>query len=226
MSRIFQPREQVKRQQAATEVVGRFRSGYQINNRPAALGEWRVTTADHDAAEAVMELLGSEHEEPQEWETKGDDIYEVFTKTDSVEIVLDGLQAIDARMVVWTRGAKKIFVCGGEPYEPEKSEPYICEEGDYTTKAEHDEQGHVCEPLIKVRFRLADAPDLGLFEFQTGAWSLASVIGTVMYDLQRVDGPARASLSLEPVEFQKDGKNVKFTKPVIRVLGPALREED
>lgn len=224
MSRIFQPREQVKRQQATNDVAGRFRSGYQINNRPASLPEWRVTTVDHDVAARVIELLGASHDEPQEWETKGDDVYEVFTKAKKVDVILNGISAIDARMVVWTRGADRLFVCGGKVYEPEKSEPYVCEDGDYTTKAEHDEQGHVCEPLIKVRFRLADDPDLGLFEFQTGAWSLASVIGNVLYDLQAVEGPALASLALEPTEFTREGQKVKFTKPVISIKGAAPEE--
>lgn len=223
MSRIFQPREQVKRQQATSDVVGRFRSGYQINDRPASLKEWRVTTGDPEVADVIVDLLGDANGNgAQEWETKGEDNLETFTNSDSVDIILEGMKSIDARMVVWAKGQKKLFVCHGQPFEPENGEPFECEDGDYTTKAEHDEQGHICQPLIKVRFRLAAAPDLGLFEFQTGAWSLASVIGTVLYDLQAVEGPARATLSLEPVEFVNgEGKTIKFTKPVIRINGPA-----
>lgn len=221
MSRIFQPREVVRRQQRQNEVAGRFRAGTLVGGNPVPLREWRVTTADRDVAEAIMRLFGSEHDEPQEWETKGEDNLEVFTKAYSVDVVLDGTQAVDARMVVWTRGQKRLFVCKGQVYEPKESEPFECEADDFSNKTEHRANQHVCEPFIKVRFRLADDPDLGLFEFQTGSWGFAMTVGGILYDLQQIDGPALASLSLERTEIEKDGETIRFTKPVLRVKGAA-----
>lgn len=225
MSRIFQPREVVKRQQRQTEVIGRFRSGYQMGDRPAALREWRVTTADRDVAERIIDLLGSKEAEPQEWDSKGEDNLEVFTTSSKVEVILSGDDAIDARMVVFTRGQDRLFVCKGQVYEPEKSEPFVCEADDFSTKAEHRANRHVCEPLVKVRFRLAADPGLGLFEFQTGSWSFAMGVGGVRFELQKVGGPARATLALEKAEFERDGELIKFTKPVLNVLGPAEEVE-
>ena len=46
------------------DVVGRFRSGHQINKRPAALSEWRVTTGDPEVAEKIHDILGGDA--PQE----------------------------------------------------------------------------------------------------------------------------------------------------------------
>lgn len=225
MSRIFQPREATKKStQFADDVVGRFRSGYQINNRPASLKEWRVTTGDPEVADTLREMLGGD--EPQEWDAKGEDNLEVFTAADELDIIIESAKGVDARMVIWSRGQKKFFVCGGEAFEPEGSEPFICEDGDYTTRAEHDEQGHVCEPNIKIKFRLRDDPELGVFEFMTGAWSLASVLGYAMSDLERAGGAAYATLALEPVEFQKEGKTIKFTKPVLSVGEAYEPEED
>lgn len=218
MSRIFKPREAVQKQtsQFADDVVGRFRSGYQINGRPASLTDWRVTTGDPDVAATLQELLGGD--DVQEWDAKGEDNLELFTSADSLDIIIESVKDVDARMVIWSRGQKKFFVCGGAAFEPEGSEPFVCEDGDYTTRAEHDEQGHVCEPNIKITFRLKDNPDLGRFQFQTGAWSMASVLGYALSDLENVGGSAVATLSLEPVEFKKDGKNVKFTKPVLDIV--------
>lgn len=230
MSRIFQPRERVRRQQAeGGDNVGRFRSGYQHGKKPVSLSEWRVTSDDPEVADAVLALLGGDS--VQEWDSKGDDNLEVFTKASEVDVILDGLDAIDARMIVWAKGQKKLVVCGDEIFETDGRTPYICEADDYTTRAEHDENGHVCDPLIKVRFRLKDNPDLGYFEYQTGAWSLASNIGYVMGDIvdaqEDADGDkdtaVYATLKLERAEFEKDGKPVKFTRPSVNI-GAAVTE--
>lgn len=222
---IFAPRERTASTNRVSDVVGRFRSGHQINNRPISLKEWRVTTGDPEVADSVLDLLGGD--EVSTWEAKGEDNLEVFTNSQSVDIILAGTEAIDARMVVWARGAKRIVVCHDEVYDTEGG-PFECEEGGYRTRAEHDEQGHVCEPVIKVRFRLAEAPDLGIFEFQTGAWSLATQVGYVLNDIEDNDTEGNgvvATLALEQVEFESEGQKRKFTKPVITVTGPAPEED-
>lgn len=213
---IFAPRERTSGTRSS-DVVGRFRSGHQINKRPISLKEWRVTTGDPEVADEVLAELGGE--EVGTWETPGEDNLEVFTTSDSVEVILSGADAIDARMVVWAKGQKRIVVCGNEVYDTEGG-PFECEEGGYRTRAEHDEQGHVCEPLIKVRFRLASNPDLGIFEFQSGAWSLVQQVGYIYSDINKNGGGAvTATLHLEPVEFESGGQKRKFTKPVVTVTG-------
>lgn len=218
MSRIFQPRERVVRRTFDDDFVGRFRAGYQVNGRPASLQKWRVTTGDPDVAEAIQDLLGGE--DPQEWDAKGEDKYEVFTDAPKVDVILDGPSAVDARMVIWARGAKKIATCDGEIFDTD-GEPYVCTSGDYRTRAEHDEQGHLCEPVIKIRFRLAVNPELGLFEFQTSSWSMATAIGGELGELQKINGPATATLALEQVEYEAQGRKRRFTKPVLTVEGAA-----
>lgn len=228
---IFQPRERVRQRAAASDIVGRFRSGYQIDGKPNALSEWRVTSGDPEVMDAVIDYLGDANDGVQEWEARGEDNLEVFTNTAEVSVLLKDITAIDARMLIWPkRGKTKDFVCGGVAHEFEKGKPYECTDGDWTTRAEHDEQDHVCEPAVKIRFRLADDPDLGLFEFQTGSWSMASVIGEeigALMDIEEADGlPARATLGLELVEYTtKDGKDRRFTKPVLTVHGPAEEAE-
>lgn len=217
---IFAPRARTGGGGGSTDdVVGRFRSGHQINKRPISLKEWRVTTGDPEVANLIAELLGGE---VGTWESKGEDNLEVFTDNGKVDVILDGVDAVDARMVVWARGAKRIVVCQDEVYDTEGG-PFECELGGWRTKAEHAEQGHVCEPLIKVRFRLAEAPDIGHFEYQTGAWSLVSQVGYILGDIEDNDEEGEgvlATLGLEAAEFEKDGKPVKFTRPVITVTGP------
>ena len=218
---IFNPDlagSETRREFTADDIVGRFRSGYQINDRPASLKEWRVTTGDPDVADAVHGLLDGD--KPQEWETKSEETLEVFTASPEVNITLSSMDSVDARMLIWPRGQKKIVTCDGEIFETE-GRPYVCETGGFRNRKEHEEGGHVCDPRITVTFRLADEPDLGLFKFETGAWSLVTNIARVMADLrdalEKSDGePVKATLALEQVTT-KAGK--QFTKPVITVKG-------
>ena len=89
------------RQSFKDDLVGRFRSGYQINRRPATLEEWRVTTGDPDVAERIHELFGGE--KPQEWDATGEDNIEVFTKAKRVKVIVDSPSALRQEMVLWGR---------------------------------------------------------------------------------------------------------------------------
>jgi hypothetical protein len=199
------------------DIVGRFRSGYQINGRPASLTAWRVTTDDQDVAEFISEALDGD--QPQAWETKGDDDIEVFTKADSVDIIIEGESAIEARMLIWARGQKRIVTCDGTVAETE-GKPHECLIGGFTKRAEHEEAGHVCEPVIAITFRLAENPDLGLFKFQSGAWSLATSIAKAIGDYAKTGHSAKGTLALEVVEYESGGTARKFTKPVLTITGP------
>lgn len=223
MSRIFQPKPRVQRQ-FANDVVGKFRSGHQLSNKPIPLKEWRVTTGDPDVASAITGLLGGD--EPQEWDTKGDDNLEVFTTSSSLDIILSTEKGVDAHMYIWPRGQKRIVTCDGDVVEVDGRKPYECNSGDFSNKKEYEGQGHACEPQVRVRFRLADVPDLGIFEFTSGAWSLVTEVGNILYELQGIAEDhevteARAKLILEPVEYESQGQTRRFTKPVIKILGPA-----
>ena len=213
---IFNPDVQPARGAFQNDVVGRFRSGYQVNGRPAALTEWRVTTDDQAVADYISETY--EGDEPQAWETKGDDDIEVFTKAESVDIILTGESAIEARMLIWARGQKRLVTCDGSVAETD-GKPHECLIGGFSKKAEHEEQGHVCEPNISVTFRLADNPDLGLFKFQSGSWSLATSIAKAIGDYAKTGHSATATLALEVVEYESAGVARRFTKPVVTITG-------
>ena len=64
LNRIF---ETAPKHFGADDIVGNLRSGMQIDNKPVALQEWRVTTGDPDVANAIADLYGGKVEE---WETK------------------------------------------------------------------------------------------------------------------------------------------------------------
>ncbi|MGN6413964.1 recombination directionality factor [Flexivirga sp.] len=184
----------------ANDVVGRFRSGHQISGKPISLSEWRVTTGDPEVADKVQSLMGGD--EPQEWETKGDDNVEVFTTSGSVDIILDDPEkALDAHFYIWPRGHGEAL-----PFDPRE----------FTSGAEHDGAREML-PLMRLWFRLANDPTLGAFEFRTAAWSFATQVSSLREELQQYDGPVAASLTLEPVDFESGGKTIRFTKPVVKI---------
>lgn len=208
--------------QFADDVVGRFRSGRMVGKAPESLAEWRITTGDPSVADAVAGMYGGH---PQEWETTREDGIEVLTNTPKVDVVISGSSAITARMVLWSAQGQPIHECDGMEFldEDRKGEPCGCP----PLMAERKDQarkGIGPKPSVSVRFRLADDPELGIFRFQSSSWDLVRDLHNVENALDSVGGPARASLTLELVEFVPKngamaGRTVSYRKPVIRVFG-------
>ena len=204
----------------ADDLVGRFRSGAQVNGRPLALSEWRVTTGDPDVADAIAAALGGT---PEEWDTKTEETLEVYTAAPSVRVLLDGPQAVRTSMALWGRNNKKVRECDGVTQMDDAKSPCVCPDKVADRKVAAKE-GTGCEPSISIFFRLADEAlrDLGKFRFQSGSWSMAAEIGEAEAKLADINGPAIATLSLERVEYTtKAGREVSYTKPVLKVLGPS-----
>lgn len=213
-----------KRQSFKDDVVGRFRSGYQLNGRPAALTEWRITSGDPEVAEAIYDLLGGD--KPQEWEAKGEDNLEVFTATQAVDIILEGPKALRTKMILWGRNNKPIQSGDGQTLDDGTPDPDA--NLSFQERKQKARDGIGAEPQIEVYFRLAANPDLGIFKFQTGSWSLASDLAYagVEDELDEIDGPTKATLKLEEVSFvakngPRAGQTVQYTKPVLTIKGAA-----
>lgn len=223
-----------KRASFSEDLVGRFRSGYQVDNGkrkvPVALTEWRVTTGDPEVAEKVASLLDGD--EPQEWDATGEDFLEVFTKATSVDVLLENEKAVRTAMVLRNREGKIVRSGDGEVIrypEDQAGQPDPQAGQTLAERKQAARDGFGATPEIDVYFRLADDPDLGLFKFHSGSWSFASdlayhdVEGRIVDAYEDSDGaPVRASLSLEHVEFiakngPRRGQTVSYTKPVLTV---------
>ncbi|WP_424936642.1 MULTISPECIES: hypothetical protein [Bacteria] len=216
------------RQKFADDVVGRFRSGHMIDDRPQALDEWRMTTGDPDVAAKIHELLGGD--EPQEWASKGEDNIEVFTASTEVDIVIEKASDLRQRMVLWGRSGKPIYVSDGEHILDEQGHPTDERDPDADlTFAERKAKKDIgAIPDIDLFFRLADEPDLGVFKFKTGSWGFASDLAYNGVDekLEAAEGPVAATLKLSPVSFvakngPRAGQTVSYTKSELIVKGAA-----
>ncbi|MFI9721541.1 hypothetical protein ACIHFE_18120 [Streptomyces sp. NPDC052396] len=203
------------------DTVGRFHSGRAVDGVPEALTEWRISTGDKVVADSVAQLYGGE---PIETDSPSENFIDVFTDRDSVPVVLEGPDAIYADMKLWNRN-KLVHHCDGSVFlspEDRAGKPCHCPElFAERRQAAKDFMGPA--PSITLTFRLADDPELGKFKFQSGSWTLASVLHEYENDLTAIDGPALAELTLEAVEYTvkkgpNKGRNVSYVKPVVKVL--------
>jgi hypothetical protein len=189
-------------------ISGRFRSGHTVNGQPASLTEWRVTAGDPATAATIYDLLGGDA--PRPWETKNEDNLEVFTASKGVDIIVEGVQSLKQKMVLWSRSGELLQSGDGEFLEDE-------------------EWGIGPTPRIEIYFRLASSSELGVFVFRTSSWSLAQdlVYYGVESELESIGGPALALLELEEVSFvakngPRKGQTVNYTKPNFRIRGAAV----
>ncbi|MGI5404158.1 hypothetical protein ACQEVG_32850 [Streptomyces sp. CA-135486] len=214
------PDSKPRERQFSEDFVGRFRSGRLVGKQPEALNEWRVTSGDPVVADKIAELFGGAAEE---WDTDKEDNLEVLTDAASVEIIIESSDKIDASMKLFGMQGLAHHCDGVEYLSPDedKGTPCGCPPllQDRKDKAR---AGRGPKPSIDVVFKLAQAPELGLFRFNSGSWELVKVLHTVIADVDGYDGPVRAALSIENVSYTtKAGRDVSYNKPVIKVLGAA-----
>ena len=194
----------------ASDIVGRVRSGAQIQGRPVALQEWRFTTGDPEVAQAVADKYGGE---PKPWETTTEESLEVMTTAGSLSVVLTQIQS---EFVLWGRNTP-IRSCDGSVQKDAACTGCVCP-SDVKEHKEAARAGTACQPSVRATFRLADLPDLGLWRFNSASWQLAGEVNAAEEALAAVGGESEGVLRLELVEYTtKAGRNVSYTKPIIEV---------
>ena len=194
------------------DIVGNIRSGMQIDGKPVALQEWRVTTGDPDVAQVISDLYGGKAES---WETKSEQSLQVLTEASSLHVQLISLQA---NFALWGRANTPIRICDGISQQDDANSPCACP-SDVKEHKEAARAGTACQPNIRAVVRLTDNPDLGLFRYSSGSWQLAKEIGPIEAKINESDAPLEGTIHLEMVEWTtKQGQNRAFTKPIITLL--------
>ncbi|MFB7919377.1 hypothetical protein [Streptomyces sp. NPDC056061] len=228
------PDAKPKERQFSSDYVGRFRSGRLVGKAPEALNKWRITTGDPVVAAKVSALFGGVSEE---WDTEKEDSLEVLTDAASVEIIIESSDAVDASMKLF--GMQGLaHHCDGVKFlspDEDRGEPCGCPPA-FQDRKDKARAGRGPKPSVDVTFKLADAPELGLFRFNSGSWELVKVLHTVIADIDKAGGreyadddtvtvkggAVRATLSIENVSYRtKAGRDVSYNKPVVKVLGAA-----
>lgn len=212
-----------ERSSFSDDIVGRFRSGRQVNGIPEALSNWRVTTGDPVVAAGIAELLGGVSEE---WETDKEDNLQILTATPTVRIVIEP-GTLDASFKQFIPGAGLTHHCDGFAFlSPEEDKGKACKCPTLIAERKNEaSKGRGPKPSVDVTFRLLDSPDLGKFRFNSGSWKLVEVLGSLFTELDKYPGKqVRATLTIENVTYTpqkgpRAGQEVSYNKPVIKVVG-------
>ncbi len=215
------------------DVVGRFRSGRQVEIDgkmvPESLSEWRVTTGDPAVVEKLKELLGGES---SEWETDKEDNLQVLTDSATAKILIEP-EGVDASFKQFMPGIGLTHHCDGFEFlspDEDKGLPCKCPSLVAERKLAAD-KGRGPKPSVDVKFRLQDAPDLGIFRFNSGSWKLVEALGPLFTELDKYPGKqVRATITIENVTYTpqkgpRAGQEVSYNKPVVKVLGVAEAAE-
>ena len=210
---------------SASDPVGRFHVARQRGGRPIAVSAWRMTTEDQAVADAVAGFYGGV---PQLLDTGDEHFVEVLTRRDHIPVLLGGREAVSLRMVM--RGAGETFhVCDGTRFlELAGARGSLC--GCPASLADRKaaaQAGRGPTPEVRIGFRLADLPELGVFSLVSTSWELAAELPALTAGLDAAAVPARGVLRYELMEFTtRSGIAVSYRRPVIEVGRPQVLVQD
>ncbi|MER5972815.1 hypothetical protein ABT112_24295 [Streptomyces sp. NPDC002055] len=209
---------------SAAHPVGRFHVVRQRGGRPTAVSAWRITTEDHAIADALGGFYGGA---PQLLDTGDEHVVEVLTRCDRVPVLL-GREALSLRMAM--RGPGDTFhLCDGSRFlEPATARGSLC--GCPTSLADRKaaaQAGRGPIPEVRIGFRLADLPELGVFSFVSTSWELAAELPALAAALDLAAVPALGVLRCELVEFiTRSGLAVSYRRPVVEVCRTQVLAQD
>ncbi|MGW6949016.1 recombination directionality factor [Streptomyces xanthophaeus] len=216
-----------ERSSFSDDTVGRFRSGRLVlvngKETPESLNEWRVTTGDPVVAGRIAELMGGT---PESWETDKEDNLQVLTASPSVFIVIEP-DGVDASFKQFVPGAGLTHHCDGYEFlspDEDKGKPCKCPSLMAERKFEAQKQRGP-KPSIDITFRMLDAPELGIWRFNSGSWSLVNELPKLFTELDKYSGQRiRASLTIKNVSYvpskgPRAGQTVSYNVPDIKIYG-------
>lgn len=217
--------------QFSEDLVGRIRTGTQLNNRPMSLTTFRLTTGDPTVATEFAEQYGGV---PEEWATTKEDNIEVISTTTKLEIQL---LSLSSGYRLFTATNNLLRACDG--ITQQDGSPCWCKTQYSTQKEMNDanKQGVACGPVVKATMKLKDLPELGVFYFESQSKMLSlgdpewkrnkTEDGEVFSEkievaetaLKEAGGTADATLEMIGVSYtNNNGQSFSYTKPVLTVL--------
>ena len=227
---IFQ---EAPRSFGADDFTFRVRSGAQVNGLPVGLDAFRFTTGDPLVAQDLADAYGGT---PKEWETKSEEVWEVYSEAGSLDLIFE---TILSGFKQFGRNNQIVRECNGG------SDDCFCIQQGWSKKEwkQAAKQGTACEPEVKLTFRLADNPDIGLGRFRSGADSLFAgdphwlegkmedgrvwqpPISTIEGQLADHGGRATGTLEIVKVSYKVNKgtpaeKTNTYSKPFVTITGP------
>lgn len=210
------------------DLVGKLSAGYVNNGRPVSLDEWRFVSDDEVVTQTIADLYGGEVQEITKEKRNGDKVveFEVFTKSKSLDIIIDSPEAVSAEFTWWANGE---LLGRGDGHTMENGEDDPGAHLELAERKDKAKKGLVPAPETTVYFRLADNPDLGVFRYtKSQAWGFErNLKRNGFYDsLDAAESPINATIARNPVEFvakngPRAGKTVNYTETTLEYKGEA-----
>lgn len=186
------------------ELLGIFHPGlWDAKSERFTWTKFRLSADDERFLTSALRAIGQGHIEKQVWQNgKFLSSFQAFIEVDEIKVILDGTNATGAlnRGLIFPKG-KVRDTCDGGTYSHPRNKPWECETGHLSTSKAAHLAGHRCRPRVYLHFRLLNAPELGVFEFQSNAWKASTAVAAEQDRLAALKEPQVYSLKTN--SFQK-----------------------
>lgn len=211
-------------------LVGKLKGGYQEDGLPVATETIVVTTDDPAVAERASELFGGDVVELDV--DKGHD-HRVVTDQSEIKLLVSSTRDFSTRFALYGQGGLLFATDGETILEGEdftgatEGQPWGGRPASIEAWKNQAKSGRAPKPDIRLRGRLADDPELGVFQYQTSGWSLVADVPAIETQLEEAleaanGGSVLVSLIFQRREIKKGPmKGKAYTRASIRVHGPA-----
>jgi hypothetical protein len=189
--------------------AGRIRLGQRTENRngkmvPSSLSEFRFTSSDRKAIEAIAETYGGV---VQQWKDAPiGEQWEVYTDTKELEVIVPPVElAFTQWMELWSGGGC-VRRCDGQRNVID----------DTACVCQPDKQA--CKPTTRLGVMLTALEGIGVWRLEIHGWNGAQeLLGTieVIRTMQNRGAMVPARLLLEQRQSKTDGKTNNFVVPVL-----------
>lgn len=194
--------------QTRLPMVGALRYGYSTpkgnGKQPMTLEIWRPTSPNRDVIVELAELYGGE---PREWVDGKRREWEVFTKTNAIEVFVPR-QRIDPYLEAWDAGVLRRR-CDGET-ERLRAKPCQCLQGcRIPGRPEHDFESsllargkcpcggvRICKPTTRFSVLIADIHAAGVWKVESRGWNAAAELPGMAEGIANAREPVPAVLRL------------------------------
>ena len=201
-----------KQELPTSDLVGTIRTGKQDSRgTPYSLDNFRFTADHPDITAKLAEIYGGK---TGEWNTVKPDKYELLSEASSL---LVEVRHFDSEFILW--GANKpIYSCDGVTQKDEDASPCQCP-SDYWEHRDMAAKDKACKPNLTSKLILVDAPELGMFKFQSGSWLLASDVKEIDSFLENAPHGSQMLFEIQQYETKQGQprQRPKFT-PVLEVV--------
>ncbi|MGV4927657.1 hypothetical protein K2224_28665 (plasmid) [Streptomyces sp. BHT-5-2] len=198
-------------------IVGRFRAEEERQDgQPVACPGWLLTTQGEEVAALVTGLYGGR---PRSCNRKPG-TFEVVLEKDAIAVTVDGPSSVINHLVLGERH-DPIHVCNGSAFlAPMDSvgHPCGCPESAFARKAAA-RSGRGPKPDARLTFRLAAAPDAGLFGLSSSSWTFYESLSAAADAMERANAKARMEIRLQrKVVTTRSGMTVSYVHPAFSIV--------